>query len=326
MSEFLHAPAETLPGLSLSIPLSSAECPAPLPFCKPHALSTAERYFNRDEPLQIFAAWLNSFDVPQFPRERLHECCRDFVSTTLPSWTIACAPDAAFSTSHLTSASSLRLRPAAPLQPHSFAFSLSCVPSDTHAPVSVLPFHRCCAFEWKDDAAWSFQCSALPLERGQQSASWIMACSSSNAVHSFVITGRVGLGSLSCFRSDLRRGSSPVPPPAQISPAQISPAQTSPVQSSFARYVLVAVPLNFSGSSNCSSPSEGSKKWLSDLRSSTQLECLRSSYPNHDLSVPFSSPFMFQQQRRVGFGQLRSFSSAFGQGANKRAKFGASPR
>jgi hypothetical protein len=317
MSEFLQAPAETPPDLALSIPLSSA----PLPFCKPHALSTAVRYFNRDEPLQIFAAWLNSFDAPHFPRERLHECCRDFVSTTLPSWTIACAPDALLSTSHLTSASFLRPRPSAPLQPHSFAFSLSCVPSDTSAPVSVLPFHRCCAFEWKDDAAWSFQCSALPLERGQQSASWIVACSSSNAVHSFVITGRVGLGSLSCFRSDMRPSSSPAPPPAQI-----SPAQTSPVLSSFARYVLVAVPLNFSGSNNCSSPSEGSKKWLSDLRSSTQLECLRSSYPDHELSVPFSSPFMFQQQRRVGFGQLRSFSSAFGQGANKRARFGASPR
>jgi hypothetical protein len=90
--------------------------------------------------------------------------------------------------------------------------------------------------------------------------------------------------------------------------------------------MLVAVPLNFSASNNSSSPSDGSKKWLSDLGSSTQLECLRSTYPNHDLSVPFSSPFMFQQQRRIGFGQLRSFSSAFGHGANKRAKFGASSR
>jgi hypothetical protein len=89
-------------------------------------------------------------------------------------------------------------------------------------------------------------------------------------------------------------------------------------QSTFARYLLVAVPCGGGGGSG----SDASNKWLSDLKSITQIECLRSGYPNHDLSIPFSSPLVFQQQRRFGMGQQRSFSSAFGQGPNKRANYG----
>jgi hypothetical protein len=121
-------------------------------------------------------------------------------------------------------------------------------------------------------------------------------------VHSFLVTGRVGLGSLSCFTANCR-GVSLAPAIGQFS---------------LSHYVLVAVPHSSGGIS------DSSKKWLSELKSISQLECLRSSYPRHDLSTPFSSPFMFQQQqqRRVAVGNQRSFSAAFGQGALKRANYG----
>jgi hypothetical protein len=312
MADFVHTTActvESPPNCSVEIPshLSSPvpapvlERPASPPYCTPHALSLAVRHFNRDEPMRIFANWLVSFDAPQFPRERLFECCRDFLSTTLPSWTIACAPDAALSKPPLVLS---RLRCDPPLKSHGFSFASSCVPSDCAGPSSILPFHRCCAFEWKDDAAWSFECSALARDPAQQSATWILACTSSSAVHSFVITGRVSLGSLSCFRADSHRSSSP---------------GHSAMQMTFARYILVAVPHSGGGPSDCN------KKWLSDFKGTTQLECLRSGYPNHDLSVPLASPFMFQQQRRFGMGQPRLFSSSFGQGPSKRVNYG-SPR
>jgi hypothetical protein len=317
MSDFVHNPAtvdspqhtavESSSNLSALTPVPSSECFASLPCFSPHALSLAQRHFNRHDPMQIFATWLTSFGAPQFPRDRLFECCRDFLSTTLPSWTVAFAPDATFSKSPLTSVAAACLRCVPPLQSHSLKFALSCVPSDRAGHASILPFHRCCAFEWKDEAAWSFHCSALAHDAGQQSATWILACTSATAVHSFVITGRVSLGSLSCFRADShQRGILPAPAAGQVP---------------FARFLLVAVPLGGLGGSGLA---DGSKKWLDDMKSITQIECLRSGYPNHDLSVPFSSPFMFQQQRRFGMGQPRLFSSSFGQGPNKRANFGSS--
>jgi hypothetical protein len=311
MSDFVHSPAaaesppqtavESAIDLSASTPASSSECFAFLPCSPPHALSLAQRHFNRHDPMQIFASWLTSFGAPQFPRDRLFECCRDFLSTTLPSWTVAFSPDATFSTSPVIPAS---IRGAPTPQPHGFKFASSCVPSDCAGPSSILPFHRCCAFEWKDEAAWSFHCSALAHVTGQQIATWILACTSATAVHSFVITGRVSLGSLSCFRADSHQRGIPTAPAI--------------CQLPFARFLLVAVPHGDSGLP------DGSKKWLNDLKSITQIECLRSGYPNHDLSVPFSSPFMFPQQRRFGMGQPRLFSSSFGHPPNKRANFGSS--
>lgn len=306
MTDCVSSAAESDHLLSVSKAHSSSDCLpcAPAPSIHPHPLSLAVRYFNRDDPLHAFSSWLASFAMPQFPRDRLFECCRDFLSTTLPSWTIACAPDAAFSQFSPLEPPPRRRCP--PLLPSlGINFSPCCLPSEGHSSSSVLPFHRCCSFEWRDESGWSVECGAPAYVPGHQSASLVIACSSATAVLSFVITGRVSLGSLSCFRAESLRGVS--------SPPSID-------QLSCSRYVLVAVPHStaHSGMSDCS------RKWLSDLRSITQLECLRSSYPKHDLSMPFTSPFMFQQQqqRRLGLGQSRSFSAAFGQIAMKRANFG----
>jgi hypothetical protein len=111
----------------------------------------------------------------------------------------------------------------------------------------------------------------------------------------------VSLGSLSFFRDES-------PPRAIFSPASSPP-------NAFARYLIVAVP------QVSASPNEGNVKWLSEVNSQPLMDCLRKFYPNHDLSAPFSSPFLFQQPRRFGMGQQRAFSS-FGQGPNKRANFG----
>ena len=298
MAEFVHTGVESPFHLSVSVPPLAV----PLPSIPPHPLSSPVRYFKRDDTLHVFSAWLASFAVPPFPRERLFECCRDFLSTTLPSWTISCAPDAAFS--HSPPPLPCRSRSSPPTLPSlGCKFTSSCVVTDRMGASLVLPFHRSCAFEWRDDSSWSVQCSALAYVPGQQSATWMLACTSATAVHSFVITGRVSLGTLSCYRTESLRSPAPAPVVAQ---------------STFARYLLVAVPCGGGGGSG----SDASNKWLSDLKSITQIECLRSGYPNHDLSIPFSSPLVFQQQRRFGMGQQRSFSSAFGQGPNKRANYG----
>jgi hypothetical protein len=307
MAEFVHTGVESPFHLSVSVPPSAALLPSlpPLPSIPPLPLSAPARYYRRDDPLHLLSSWLQSFAVPHFPRERLFECCRDFLSTTLPSWTISCAPDASFSLPPPLASARPRSPPS---PPPSLAckFSPSCVVAERMGAPVVLPFHRSCAFEWRDDSSWSVQCAALAYVPGQQCASWMLACTSATAVHSFVITGRVSLGTLSCYRTETLRSAAPAP---------------SDAQSSFARYLLVVVPCGGGGSGGCS---DASSKWLSDLKSITQIECLRGGYPNHDLSIPFSSPFVFQPQRRFGMGQQRSFSSAFGQGPNKRPNHGAS--
>ena len=298
MTEFGRTVVQRNCHLPASLPSSTTP---PSIATNPRVLSNPLRYFNRDEPFQVFSAWVNKFSVLQFPRDRLLDCCRNFVCSTLPSWTIAHSPDTTAFPSAASAPSRLPVLPALRVK-----FSSSCVPCNVACSAVVLPYQHSCAFEWRDDTGVLFQCGAIPFAPGEQDASWMMMCCSDIGVDSFVITGRVSLGSLSCYRSQSLNSHAP----------------SSRDQCSFARYQLIAVPHCSSGG-GIDGISESSRRWLSDLNCISQLECLRSGYPTHDLSVPFSSPFVFQQQRRVTLGH-RTFSSAFGQTMNKRANFGHS--